>query len=197
MVIGITGGSGSGKSSVVSELEKDGFYVIDADEVARFVVRIDMPAYNEIREYFGKDVFFKNGELNRKKLGEIVFSDKEKLEKLNKITHKHIYKEIKKRIENNKDRNIVIDAALLKKGGLMEFCEVSVAIVADKDARIERIMNRDNLSYEAAKNRINSQVSDDTYKEYCDFVFDNSKGKDIKSLKNEVMLCINGFLNKE
>lgn len=190
MIIGITGGSGSGKSSVVAELEKDGYFVIDADEVARFVVEPKKPAYNEIKQYFSQSVFFEDGKLNRKKLGEIVFSDKTKLKKLNEITHKHIYDEIKKRIEENKNCDILIDAPLLKEGGLLELCDVVVAITAKKEERAKRIVARDKISYKTAMNRINSQANDDTYDAYCDLVLDNSGEKTIEEIKDGIIRFI-------
>ncbi len=174
MIIGITGGSGSGKSRVSKVLYDKGFYIIDADLVARECVKKGKPSYNEIMKRFGEDVFLPCGELDRKKLGAIVFSDEKELEALNKITHKYIKKEIEKQIEENSDKDIVIDAAVLKQGGLWELCDIVVLVRAEKQVRIKRIMQRDTLSEENAKNRIESQPDDKEYMEYCDFVADNS-----------------------
>lgn len=190
MIIGMTGGSGSGKSSIASAMSDDGFFVIDADEVSRYVVLKGKPAYNEIKENFGENVFFKDGTLNRKKLGDIVFADSMRLNELNLITHKYIRKEIKERINNNKNKDIIIDAALLKKGGLTQLCDTIIGITAKKDVRISRIVKRDNISFTAAENRINSQESDEEYKSYCDRVFDNSGEKSIDELKEEIKLFI-------
>lgn len=190
MIIGITGGSGSGKSSVVKELEKDGFYIIDADLVARECVKQGKPSYNEIREHFGDGVFFENGELNRKKLGSIVFSEEKELAVLNSITHKYIHMEIKSEIEANPGRDIIIDAAVLKQGGFAELCDIIILVTAKKEIRIERIMKRDSLSFENAKNRIESQESDEQYKKYCDFAVDNSGKEDITEVKNKILCFI-------
>lgn len=191
MIIGITGGSGCGKSSVVSRLKADGFYAIDADVVARECVKQGKPSYNEIKAYFGDDVFLENGELDRKKLGSIVFSDENELKALNSITHKYIKMEIENEIAANKDKDIIIDAAVLNQGGLAEICDIIILVTAKKDVRIKRIIKRDNLSYENAKNRIESQPGDEEYKKYCDFTVDNSGQDSLEDIKNKVVDFIN------
>lgn len=190
MIIGITGGSGCGKSSISSKFKESGFYVIDADVVARECVKIGKPSYNEIKEYFGNEVFLKNGELNRKKLAEIVFSNEEKLKALNSITHKYIKAEIKAQIKENKNKDIIIDAAVLHQGGLSEICDMTVCVIADKNVRIERIIKRDNLSYEEAERRIASQADDEKYKKQCDFFVDNSGKKSLDDIKKEILSFI-------
>ena len=192
MIIGVTGGSGCGKSTVVSALKAEGFYVIDADITARECVKIGKPAYFEIKQYFGDGVFFENGELNRKKLGSIVFSDSEKLAVLNSITHKHILRDIENEIKENCGKDIIIDAALLNKGGLSHLCDAVVLITADKDVRANRITARDSITEENAKNRIESQESDEEYMSCCDFAVDNSGRESIECIKNKII----GFIDK-
>ncbi len=190
MIIGITGGSGSGKSTVVKYLADEGFFVIDADKVARDIVKAGEPANEQIKNHFGKEVFFDDGSLNRKKLGQIVFSDKNELEVLNSITHKYILDRIKNQIEQNKDKDIIIDAALLKKGGLDRLCDVSILITADKDIRIKRLVKRDSIDENAAKMRISSQQTDGEYKKECDFSFDNSKEGAAAKIKDEILKTV-------
>ncbi|MDD3766810.1 MAG: dephospho-CoA kinase [Eubacteriales bacterium] len=173
MVIGVTGGSGSGKSFFCKEAKKLGFHIIDADGIGHKVLLRGNPAYDEVVGFFGKEILSENGEINRKRLGEIVFSSKDKLQKLNSITHFRISEKIDEIIQENKDKNILIDAALLFESGMDAKCDKVIAILAPKDVRIKRIMERDGLIYEKALKRINSQSSDEFYRLRADFVLQN------------------------
>lgn len=116
-VIGLTGGIASGKSTVSKLLKKMGAVVIDADIVSREIMVKGTEAYNKIVEYFGREILKEDGEIDRKKLGNIVFADRRKLKKLNEITHPIIIERIKEKIEEERKKNqqkaIVLDAALL------------------------------------------------------------------------------------
>jgi dephospho-CoA kinase len=173
MVIGVTGGSGSGKSFFCKEAKKLGFHIIDADGIGHKVLLRGNPAYDEVVGFFGKEILSENDEINRKRLGEIVFSSKDKLQKLNSITHFRISEKIDEIIQENKDKNILIDAALLFESGMDAKCDKVIAILAPKDVRIKRIMERDGLIYEKALKRINSQSSDEFYRLRADFVLQN------------------------
>jgi len=177
-IIGLTGGTGSGKSTIAAIAKKHGAAVIDADMVARKVVEPGHEALREIVDYFGKDILFESGELNRKKLGDIVFSDREKLKQLNHITHKYIREEINKEIEilENKSEynNIIIDAAVLIESNLHNICDEIWVVTANKEERLQRIMKRDHLSQESAWNRIRSQISDEELMKYADVVIENN-----------------------
>lgn len=168
-IIGITGGSGSGKSSVLNFLKTLGAHVIDGDCVARRVAEPGQPALAEIRAYFGEGVILPDSSLNRRKLGNIVFADKAALSMLNKITHKYIKDEIKKEIEASLSPLIIIEAAALFKGGLAPICDFTIAVLASAEVRKKRIMERDSLTGEQAQNRIMSQESDEYYISNCDF----------------------------
>lgn len=185
-VLGITGGTGSGKTTVTSYLKEKGAFVIDADVVAREIVSVGMPALLEIKEAFG-DVFFKDGSLNRKKLGNIVFSDSEKLNILNNITHKYIIEDIKNKVLKN-DGFIIIDAALLFQTELFKLCDKTLLVLADKEKRQNRIINRDSLSKETAKNRIASQEDYEKLRDCSDYVLENSGT--LEDLKNKVDLIV-------
>lgn len=172
-VVGITGGTGSGKSTVSSIMEKCGAYIIDADLVAREIVKIGKPALFEIKRAFGEEMILENGSLDRKKLGLVVFADGEKLNILNGITHKYIIEEIKNKVKKKDDGLIVIDAALLFQTELFNMCDKTIAVVAPKTKRQERIISRDNIGEKTAKDRISSQDDDNYYKERADFVIKN------------------------
>ncbi|MBQ4515280.1 MAG: dephospho-CoA kinase [Clostridia bacterium] len=174
LILGVTGGSGCGKSNFCRNLAEKGAYVIDADIVARDVVRPKERALLEIEKEFGKEYILPNGELDRKKLGALVFSDSDKLNILNQITHKYIIKEIKKRLGKSSCGLKIIDAAVLFESGLADICDRTVCVLADKDIRAKRISERDNLTCDAALNRINAQQSDDFYRSHSDDVILNN-----------------------
>lgn len=173
-VVGITGGSGCGKSYISSLLREHGIPVIDCDKVARSVMECGKPCLLEVAEYFGKEIL--TGEvLNRGKLAEIVFSDKGKLKKLNEITHKYILADIYNMIEQEKSELVCIDGAVLIESGIK--CDKLIGILADKKVREKRIKDRDSLSDKEAIARINAQKPDSFYLENCDLVFYNNEDR--------------------
>ncbi len=187
MVIGITGGSGSGKSMISRALSDKGFLVIDADIIAREIVKVGEPALEEIKKAFGEEVLLSDGSLNRKKLGRIVFSSKEKLNILNSITHKYITERIKEIINKNPEKDIIVDGAVLKESGISEILDICVFVFSPEDVRKERIVKRDNLTAEEAKKRINSQKSDEEYRKECDFEVSNSGKESVLSITEKVI----------
>lgn len=195
IVIGLTGGSGSGKSTVSNVARQQGFYVIDADQVAREIVAKGQKALTEIVNAYGQEILKENGELDRKKLGDIVFTDKKKLTLLNQITHKYILQIIKKRIETqqkqNKYKGVIIDAAILIESTLYDVCNVVWVVIADRNSRIKRIMRRDLLTHEQAEKRIDAQMSEEVMKKYADVIIDNTG--EIKRLE----VCIKQLLKDE
>lgn len=178
-IIGLTGGTGSGKGFVSERLKARKAYVMDADAIAHEIIMKGKPAYNEIVDYFGQGILDEDGEIIRKKLGNIVFSDKDKLEFLNSCTHKYINKEIMQTIEEvspktNEYSVIVIDAPLLSEAGLIDICDDVWVVYADSEVRVKRIIERDSITEEQARNRIASQKSWEEYKELGAVIIDNS-----------------------
>ena len=173
LVLGITGGSGSGKSQVCKLLASMGAQIIDADEIGHEVTNTP-EVLKEIEVTFGKEMINQDGTLNRKKLGEVVFSSQEALETLNVITHKRIFDKIEEILKKSINEIIAIDAAVLKQTRLKNLCDFVVAVVAPQDQRVKRIMNRDFLSEEMAVKRINSQPTDAQYAHGVDFVILNN-----------------------
>lgn len=187
-VIGLTGGIASGKSTVSKILKDLGAYIIDADVISREIISKGTEAWKEIVEYFGEDILLPNGEIDRKKLGNIVFADKQKLEKLNLITHPRIIKRIKEIImeekRKGKEKAIVLDAAILIEMGMKDMVDEIWLVSVDKDMQIKRLIERDKLSYQNAINRIRVQMPLSEKAKYADYVIDNSK--DIGYIRNQV-----------
>lgn len=194
MIIGLTGGSGTGKSSACAFFAEKGFLIVDMDAISRKVCRKGEKCLAEITEKFGNEILDENGELKRRALGDIVFNDEEKLKILNAVTHKYILEETGKIINANIDGNIVLDAPLLFEAGLEVHCDKTVAVLSDRDVRIRRLIKRDNLTAEQIEARINSQPADDFYIQRCDFaVYNNATVEDLhKSLEKELV-----FLNEK
>ncbi len=189
-VIGITGPSGAGKGTVSSLLQtKYGFDVIDADSIYHSLVSAPSLCLDEIKLHFGDRVIDEHGALDRQALGKLVLgeSNRDKLLLLNEITHKYVVKKIKSKIKYRREKNIncVVDAPLLFEAGLDNHCDFTVSVLADEDIRIERIIKRDNISSDNAKNRISSQKSDDYYISRTDYLIMNNG--DISLLESSVM----------
>lgn len=181
MVIGLTGGIASGKSTVSAKLRELGAAVIDADIVAREVVSKGEIAYNKIVQSFGEDILLSSGQVNRKKLGSIVFADKEKLELLNSITHPKIISRIMDRVSELKaagEKVIVVDAAILIEMGLYKYVDSVWVVVVDRETQIKRLIERDRFDYMEAENRINSQFTNEVRKKYADVIIDNSRSEE-------------------
>ncbi len=188
MIIGITGGSGAGKSTVSEEFRKKDFFVIDADKVAHQVMDKGTECLKEVTDFFGTEYLNFDGTLNRKKLGALVFNNKEMLEKLNEITHRHITEEIKNLMQNNE--NVIIDAAVLYESGLGDLCHKTIAVLCPSDIRIKRIMSRDRISEEYATSRIKAQQKDEFYKSKCDFEIINDGENNIEARVEEILTCL-------
>jgi len=190
MLIGLTGGIASGKSLVAEELKRLGAHLIDADEIAREVVKRGLPAYNEIVKEFGEKILNPDKTINRKVLGNIVFSNTELRRRLERITHPKIRKKIDKYIKEIKGRNpdaiIVVDAALLIEAGLYKKMEKVIVVYADEKTQIERLMERDGFTMDEAKNRLSAQIPLTEKRRYADFVIENVEGKSKEKIKDEV-----------
>lgn len=173
-IFAITGPTGSGKSTVSNIFRSLGVYVADADKAAKEVTAKGAECLERIRDAFGESVITENGELNRKKLSQIVFNDDKKLKLLNEITHSYI----KKRIENEFAQSdcdiLAIDGAVIIGSPVAELIKKLIVVIADKDLRIKRIMKRDNISFEAADSRISAQMSDEEYMANADFIIKNN-----------------------
>ena len=170
MIIGITGGTGCGKTTLLKEIENRGGLVLDCDAVYHELLTRDGALLSAIEARFPGVV--EDGQLQRKKLGAIVFADEKALRDLNAITHGAIKAEIVRRLAEN-PALAAIDAIALFEGGLAELCDTTVAVCAPEESRVERLMARDNISREYAQNRIRAQKSEDWFRSVCDHTLYN------------------------
>lgn len=184
-IIGLTGQTGAGKSSVCNWLkEKCEIQSIDCDAVSRQVTG-QSPCLEDIVNKFGKQVLNDDGTLSRKKLGEIVFSDPEKLDLLNKTVLPHIIKKIDELSKGVDSEIVVYDAPTLIESGLHEQCDLVVSVTADAELRKKRIIKRDGLSDKEAQMRIDAQQNQHFYTKYSDISILNTKNIDDLQLKAE------------
>lgn len=181
IVIGITGGIGTGKSTAAEYLIDKGFALIDADQIGRNLTAEGEPILAEIEEKFGcvsHDGQKGNGlVLDRKAMADLVFRDNEVKEQFDQLMHQEIISIIDRNISEFKKtdaRGILLDAPLLFEANINDRCDVVILITADMDERIDRVSQRDDADEEDIRDRINNQMSDEEKAKYADFVIDNS-----------------------
>ena len=186
-IIGLTGMSGAGKTTACEVFRECGYGVINCDTVARIVVEKGRPALRELEDYFGSSVILQNGELNRKYIGNLIFSDEKARFAFNDIIYPYIsYEMIMSAVEYIKmdSKYILLDAPTLFESGTDSFCDIIVSVVSDMEKCLERIMQRDKLTYEEALNRLSSQFPPEFYKQRSDYCVEN-KGS-VEQLKTEI-----------
>lgn len=171
MIIGITGGTGSGKSTLLQLIAEKGGMILDCDAIYHQLLQTDTALLQSIELHFPGTVA--NGVLDRKKLGSIVFANEAALQKLNQITHAAVKVAVLRQLEE-KPSLAAIDAIGLFEGELAAICDITVAITAPPENRIKRIMARDGITEEYARNRIGAQHSDKWFVQKCDFVLENN-----------------------
>ena len=171
MIIGITGGSGSGKTTLLKLMEEMGVLILDCDAIYHELLQTSPALIAAIENRFPGTV--ENGQLQRKMLGKIVFSDENALSDLNKITHCAIRTEILRRLEGQQG-HAAIDAAALFESGMDKLCDVTVAVTAPADVRLRRLMERDRISAQYAQSRIDAQPADDWFRDKCGYVLENN-----------------------
>lgn len=179
LVIGLTGGIASGKSTVAGILADLGARIIDTDKIAREIVKPGEPAWEQIKLTFGPQYLKFDGSIDRRALGNLIFSDATAREKLNAITHPLIKKEIADRIVVYRKQEpsgvIVIEAPLLLEAGMQPMVDEIWVVTAPEEMRLKRLMARDNLSREEALQRLKSQLPEEERLKYATRVIDTSK----------------------
>lgn len=191
MIVGLTGQTGAGKSTVSDYLRENGMAVIDADKVAREVVETGSACIADIALEFGCEYINADGTLNRKKMAKTVFTDKAKLKKLNALMFPYIIRHLCEEIERNRKEGegiIVLDAPTLFESGADRECDYVVSVIADEQSRKERIIRRDGLTQQEAQERISAQHDEEYYKSRSDEILENNEGVD--SLKNRTSALI-------
>lgn len=181
MIIGITGGSGGGKTTLLELIKKQGGLVLDCDAIYHELLKTDAALLAQIESRFPGTV--EDGVLNRKKLGSIVFADAQALADLNRITHGAVKAEVMRRLPTGGPMlasapTVAIDAFALFEGGLAELCKLTVAVTAPVEDRVKRLMARDGISEEYARNRIAAQKSNEEFSALCDYTLENDGTKE-------------------
>jgi dephospho-CoA kinase len=175
LLVGLTGGIASGKTTVSAMLAERGAEVIDADHIARQVVMPGTPAWCKIRDHFGPGVLHPDGQLDRQALADVVFADKSKLALLNEITHPAIFARIADRLEahHGQDVVVVLDAALLIEAGLADGVDVVIVVHSPREIQVERLAAK-GVGSQDARNRIAAQLEPEKRLASADIVIDNS-----------------------
>ncbi len=190
-IIGITGNSGSGKSTISKLISKNyEAKIIDADKIAKEMTKNNGEYLQAIRQAFGNDVI-KNNELDRKKLADIVFLNKAEKEKLDGLTFEYVVEKIKKELEANQNLDyqyIILDVPLLFESKLDKLCDYTIGVIAPQTEKIKRICKRDKLSKEKALQRLNSQPNDEFFTKNCNTVINNENKEETIKMVNEIML---------
>ncbi len=189
-VIGLTGMSGAGKSTACKMFREAGFYVIDCDGICREVVKKGKPCLKEIASGFGSEILTAEGELNRRLMGKIIFSDPDKRIKLNGIMYPFVSYSVIKQIIFSNSEYTVLDAPTLFESGLENICEKIVSVAADKEVLINRITVRDGITREEAKNRLDSQYDADFFREKSDMLIMNNGSEEELSRKINKTICL-------
>ena len=185
-IIGLCGGSGSGKGTVSNFFREKGVVCIDTDAIYRDITSGKSKCLDEIISAFGKRFLSPDGSLNRRLLASEVFHDRNKLDMLNSISHRHILNRCREIISEADGRNeklIVIDAPLLFESGFDSECDIIIMVTAEEETRIRRIMKRDGIGKEQAKARINSQNPDEKYIGKANIIIENDF--DVQSLEKK------------
>lgn len=172
IIVGLTGPTGSGKSSSTAVARRMGIRVLDCDEYARLAVLPGSEGLAALVKAFGEEILANDGSLNRKALAKIAFSSPAGTQKLNDTILPHITALVKKEIEGE-DR-VILDAPTLFESGIDKICYKTIAVLADKEIRIKRIIQRDKLTLTEAQTRISAGKNDDFYKQRADFVLYNN-----------------------
>lgn len=181
IILGLTGGIASGKSTVAKTLARRGAYIIDADQIAREIVKPGQKAWEQIVACFGKDILRPDNTIDRKKLGAYVFADEQKRHKLDKITHPAILARIREKLADACKAGCtvaVLDVPLLIEAGWRNMVQQLWLVYIDHDLQLERLMRRDGLTIEQAKQRLAAQMPLAAKRKYADLIIDNGGSRE-------------------
>ncbi|MED4453252.1 dephospho-CoA kinase [Metabacillus fastidiosus] len=197
LIIGLTGGIASGKSTVSNMFKEKNITVVDADQIARDVVEIGKTAYKEIVQHFGKEILNNDETINRAKLGSIIFQSEEERKILNNIVHPEVRKEMMSQTEiakENKEEIVVLDIPLLYESNLTHLVHKTLLVYVDENVQVKRLMERNNYTYEEAKMRMEAQLSLEDKLKLADHVINNNGT--IGETEEQLNKLINEWLDK-
>ncbi|MCX5781225.1 MAG: dephospho-CoA kinase [Elusimicrobia bacterium] len=199
LIIGLTGGIASGKSTAVKIFGRLGAKIIDSDKISRDIVKPKSKIWKKIIKCLGPDVLGKNKTINRKKLGHLVFNNPSKRRVLEKITHPEIIRQITKRIEKIKDSGnnsiIIVDAPLLFEAKLDKITDKTIVVWCPRKCQVQRLKARNKLNNTEINNRLRSQIPLNRKKRMADFVIDNS-GKNKKMIQKQIRILWENLSNR-
>ncbi|WP_251716948.1 dephospho-CoA kinase [Lactobacillus agrestimuris] len=193
LILGLTGGIATGKSTADHFLKQKGIPIIDADQIAHDLYQVGKPAWKEIKDQFGREYLNSDQTINRKKLGQLVFNDQNELELLNKITHPLVHEEINRQIKqeiSKKSRLVILDIPLLFESHAEKMCDQVLVITLPEKMQITRLMERNNLTKEQAIARIHSQMPLSEKEVKATYVISNS------GTVNDLYEKLDNLLNK-
>ena len=196
LVVGLTGGIGSGKTTVAKLLEKEGIPVYYSDDRAKFLMQNSDKIRIELKAEFGDEVFNIDG-LNREYLSKIVFGDKSKLKVLNSIVHPVVADDFQNWVDNQKSKIVVKEAAILFESGAYANCDITVTVHTDVEERIERVQKRDGVSREQVMSRINNQWTDNQRNEMADIIIKNNDVDPTTENVDKLVIELNNRIKKE
>ena len=198
IVAGLTGGIATGKSTVSAAFADAGAIVIDADEIARDVVKKGQPAWQSIVDYFGQQILQPDKEIDRARLADIIFKHAEQKLKLNSIVHPYVIDETARRLERIKmqrpDAIVILDVPLLFEAGMLEGLDEIIVVYTPEHIQLQRLTARDHLSAEEAVSRIQSQMPIEEKKNRATIVIDNSHSRD--STRRQAMAVFRRLMKK-
>lgn len=184
-VVGLAGGIGSGKSTIAKLFANLGIDYIDADDVARRIVEPNTPCLKAIADHYGPDILFDNGQLNRRKLREIIFNNKAEKNWLESLTHPVVHQEILKELKASTSTYVLLVHPLLFEKQKNDICDYTLAISVPKEMQIERVCQRDNIEKDLALSIIQSQLSNEERSQQADEVIENNG--DIAKLNDKII----------
>ena len=191
IIVGLTGGIGSGKSTVINYFKELGITCYQADDEAKKLMNSDKGLIKKIKNSFGDSIYI-NSKLDRKKLSAIVFTDKQKLELLNSIVHPYVTRHFENFCKGLGDIYIIKEVAIIFEIGTQNKFDKIILVRAPKEDRVKRIIKRDKCNRQDAINRINNQIADDDKIDQCDFIIDNIN---LEEISNKVLKIHNSILN--
>ena len=195
LIIGLTGGIASGKSTVSKFFSNLSIPIIDADQISHDLTKINGSAYSEVIEYFGENITGENGDIDRKKLGTIVFNSKSKKEKLESIIHPKVLSTIQAEIKSRRGEYKIIEVPLLIESGFQEFINRILVVDCSTETQMERLMKRDEVTEEYAKNILSNQIDRETRLKFANEIVINEKNNSLLKLEDQVKKIHNFYLD--